>query len=901
MRLVPVLTVLVSLASAAEARQTSASTENDRSIQALLAEVEMALTTANGETWAALLAPIADRDASMQFFDSMVPDGITRAAVRERERGPLLGSLPGEGFVVVADVFTEAGPRGRISTWRLDIRRPRDSTDAQPWRVAAAEMLSVVDGLHRLALDATLAYVVRDLSLKSVDFELRLPSGQVFVAPTDQGVTALVLLGNGTMAFAPGPAEERGQVRIFGGSETIDTAFSAAYVRLSPFEFDYQVKGQLTRSGTPNARDLRRAQGVFEDELAKSFSLDLRDLSRDTWSLLPQPGDFLAEVRTRRHGTLTFARATAEAEDVTLFHRQRQRNIAVYASPSKLSSRGRFYNEDDLVDYDVLHYDIDASFSPDRDWLDGRTRLTLRIKSFALAALTLRLAEDLTVRSITSAELGRLMFLRVRNQNNIVVNLPNPLPRDTELTLTVQYAGRLSAQATDQETVGAQAGRGEPQPRLDELPMVPAERNWLLSNRTNWYPQNTVSDYASAVLRLTVPAEFAVVATGVADPASPFASGTDAMYGFTVTQPVRYLSAIISRFTRVDGVTVALDIPAPEEIASTDGQDSFPAIGSRNTIGLVVQANRRQQGRGRDMVDVAAEILRLYSSLIGDVPYDSMTLAMVEHDRPGGHSPGYFAVLNNPPPITTFVFRNDPAMFTNFPEFYVAHELAHQWWGQAVGWKNYHEQWLSEGFAQYFAALYGQQRRGEGTFRDILKQFRRWAMEQSDQGAVHLGYRLGHIKGESRVFRALVYNKGASVLHMLRRLVGDDAFFDGLRRYYRDNRYKKAGTADLRRAMEAAAGRGLDRFFERWIYESGLPRVQYSTTVSNNDLVVNFSQLGEVYDVPVTVTLTYADRTVDEVVVVNDARVEKRIPLTGSLQGVSVNDDHGALGRFDRR
>ena len=120
---------------------------------------------------------------------------------------------------------------------------------------------------------------------------------------------------------------------------------------------------------------MRRAQEIFDDEVGKSFSLDLHDLSRDNWSLLPQAGDFLAEVRTRRFDTLTFARSTGEAEDVSLFHRGRKRNIAAYASEMKLSSRGRFFNEDDLVEYDVLDYTIDATFSPERAWLDGRTRL----------------------------------------------------------------------------------------------------------------------------------------------------------------------------------------------------------------------------------------------------------------------------------------------------------------------------------------------------------------------------------------------------------------------------------------------------------------------------------------------------------------------------------------------
>ena len=102
---------------------------------------------------------------------------------------------------------------------------------------------------------------------------------------------------------------------------------------------------------------LRRAQTVFDEEVGKSFSLDLRDLSRDNWSLLPQIGRL---PRRSADAPLRHAHLRAidrRAEDVTLFHRERKRNISAYASEMKLSSRGRFYNEDDLVEYDVLDYD----------------------------------------------------------------------------------------------------------------------------------------------------------------------------------------------------------------------------------------------------------------------------------------------------------------------------------------------------------------------------------------------------------------------------------------------------------------------------------------------------------------------------------------------------------------
>jgi hypothetical protein len=629
---------------------------------------------------------------------------------------------------------------------------------------------------------------------------------------------------------------------------------------------------------------------VFERSARKSFNVDLRDLSPDDWYLLPPARDFVAEVDTRRYDTLTFSRSSAQAEDVNLFQRENRKTINLYASAAKLVARGRFYSDDAFREYDVQDYNVDVSVQPDRSYVQARARLAIRVRSTSMASVTLRLAEALEVKSVVSVEYGPLLHLRVRSQDTVLDTLPRVVQQDSDLTLIVTYEGRLTSQDLDVDTVAVAADAAQDLTQT----AYSVEPHYLLSNRAFWYPQNPVSDYATATLRVTVPEGYRTVASGEPVPAAEVVSLRDILTlpsgsstVFRSDQPLRYLALVVSRLNRVSEKTMTIE-------ASRPGADI-------DKVTVAVEAQPRLGGRGRQIAAQTEDIMRFYSTLVGEAPFPSMTIALVENDLPGGHSPGYFAVLNDPVPSGSASWRNDPASFDNYPEFFLAHELAHQWWGQALGWKNYHEQWLSEGFAQYFAALYAKQTRGDRVFVDMLRQFRRWSLSQSDQGPVHLGYRLGHIKNDLRVYRAIAYNKGAGVLHMLRRLLGDDVFFDGLRRFYEDRRFQKAGTDDLQRALEAVSGRDLARFFDKWIYGTGVPRLSYKTTIGHGVVTVRFSQAADnVFDLPVTVTVTLADgRTREVVVPVTAAESEQTIQVDAPVRRVQVNQDGAALAEFE--
>ena len=139
------------------------------------------------------------------------------------------------------------------------------------------------------------------------------------------------------------------------------------------------------------------------------------------------------------------------------------------------------------------------------------------------------------------------------------------------------------------------------------------------------------------------------------------------------------------------------------------------------------------------------------------------------------------------------------------------------------------------------------------------------------------------------------------VLHMLRRLMGDETFFAGLRDFYATWRYKKAGTDDFRVAMEKAGGRPLERFFDRWIFGAGIPTVRFSSQLDGSRLRVRFVQKAEVFDIPISVTISYSDGTSEDVIVtLTEATTETTISLKGTLRAVEVNKDGGALVEIEK-
>lgn len=218
--------------------------------------------------------------------------------------------------------------------------------------------------------------------------------------------------------------------------------------------------------------------------------------------------------------------------------------------------------------------------------------------------------------------------------------------------------------------------------------------------------------------------------------------------------------------------------------------------------------------------------LKFFSQTIAPYPYEKLAL-IIGATRFGGMENSSAIVFPSnlldprPQAALSSVFKIREGLVD-----VIAHEIAHQWFGDSVTESTWSDLWLSEGFAEYFAGLFIQRYEGEPAFQRYMKQEAETYLnyEKKTRTPIHDT----ETEDLFKLLNANNYQKGAWVLHMLRSELGDDNFFRGIRIYYDAHKNSVADTEDLRAALEKASGRDLQSFFASWIYGAGHPRYELS-------------------------------------------------------------------------
>jgi aminopeptidase N len=463
-----------------------------------------------------------------------------------------------------------------------------------------------------------------------------------------------------------------------------------------------------------------------------------------------------------------------------------------------------------------LHYDVNLSFNDQlTEITSARTDVLLEVLAPNLRKVDFDFG-DLPIDSVL-IEGAPVRFDRAPEALNVI--LSPPATRGDKLTITINYHGHPK-----DGLIFAKDRDGKPSATGDNWP-----------NRVhNWIP---CLDHPSA----------------------------KATVSFTVAAPQRYEVLANGKFITLSGNAAtshwkfeeAKPIPAYcMVVALNEGAIiNSPDNSITNLLYNVPQSNREYASKG---FSSAADAVAFFSQTIAPYPYEKLAL-IVGATRFGGMENSSAIVFTS----TLFDPRPNDKMSAHFGiptriEDVVAHEIAHQWFGDSVTESTWADLWLSEGFATYFAGLFIEKYDGEDAFREYMRTAadRYFRYEQQTNTPIHDTT----TQDLMRLLNPNNYEKGAWVLHTLRKRLGDEAFFKGLRDYYNAHHEENATTEDLRGALEKASGKNLKEFFARWVYGAGHPRYQIKWGLGRSEkaltVTVNQVQAGEAFLDPIPIEIT---------------------------------------------
>ncbi len=241
--------------------------------------------------------------------------------------------------------------------------------------------------------------------------------------------------------------------------------------------------------------------------------------------------------------------------------------------------------------------------------------------------------------------------------------------------------------------------------------------------------------------------------------------------------------------------------------------------------------------------EVAENVINLYSNYIGPYPYEK--LANVESKtRYGG--------MEN---ASNIFYAESRVTGKRLNEATVAHEIAHQWFGDAVSENDWDHIWLSEGFADFFQSFYISRAFGDDSTINLYKRFRgnilAYYKRHPDAPVVDTT-----VTDLMKLLNVNSYQKGAWVLRMLRHTIGERKFWNGIKAYYKKYRNGNALTSDFEKVMEETSGINLNWFFDEWLYKPGQPDIKgtWSYDAKDKKLSIDLEQIqrnGNIFTMPV--------------------------------------------------
>lgn len=445
--------------------------------------------------------------------------------------------------------------------------------------------------------------------------------------------------------------------------------------------------------------------------------------------------------------------------------------------------------------YDALKYDLSLSFNIPAKTIAGQLYMHAASSSDTLSFIYINLYDNLKVSSVTYSVLNEHVTtdedIRYagsfadasfsQNKDYVIIELGESIPRNKEFIIKIDYSG-------SPKRVG-----------FDSFSFKEVRGNMCIYNLSEpnygpaWWPSKDLpDDKAIYSMRLKVPRGFKGVSNGLLIDTVQNPDSTTSFNWKTNYPIASYLvSIVVSKFAH--------------------WQQSYTSLDGSKTMPVVYYVFPVDSAKSVIDWNDTPEMIGFLAKTFGEYPFIEEKYGMAQFGWTSG------AMEHQTITSMGFLLVTGDDRFENV----VMHELAHQWFGDAVTLKNWENIWLNEGFATYSEALWEEHKNGEKAYFDKMS-------------FIDGGYFKGTVYApdgfiDDFAIYSTIYNKGAWVLHMLRGVMGDSLFFPAMREYYDKYKYGNAETFQLVEICEQHYGAKLDWFFEQWVYRgTGRPTYEYT-------------------------------------------------------------------------
>lgn len=711
----------------------------------------------------------------------------------------------------------------------------------------------ILASLNALRIDSQNVYIVSSadrIELRQGDIVFSFEQGKLaFFQPIDGRITGFVFSGLGhTLALPRDPAEKQ-QMARFLGSPVLDQQFVSIYARFTD-DTAQDLLAQLHRASLQPAADAPFAS-LWLPQLARLNPTHSLRILVEKYCATPRHF-FHAGIDGILTGPFDVLLDQMRAENFMIGQPRSVNKVSYYDVWTSYALRD--YSPPS-VPFHVLRYQINTTIRPDNS-LEGDSSVDFRASTGGESILFIQLARALKVESISFGSGETLLFfqneglteqeLRSRGDDTLCVFLPRTPQSGDTFTLRFRYRGNVI------ENYGNSV--------------------LYVGARESWYPHfGDAAEFAPYDLTLRWPKHLRLVATG--EKSDEHEDGDFRIARWKSNLPVpeagfnlgEYAVASLSSSNHTVEVyankllELAILSRLTQSSAERESIPRIPIIDSSTPSGVLPPPPPSPADALKSLAREVDSSINFFEKYSGPFPFRHLAVSQI----PGTFGQGWPGLLY----LSTFSFLPPEAQERvglnstsqeAFTDIIPVHEVAHQWWGNVVGWSSYRDQWIDEGFAVYLSLLFADsQKMPDRTLNTWLTRYRKRLLTTSpdsdvapaDIGAVVMGTRLSSSKSPD-AYDVVVYSKGAWIIHMLRQMLRQpnsrdpDARFIALlhtlvTKYAQGalstEQLQKEVEAVMTPAMDLEGGRSMEWFFEEYVRGTGIPHYKVEFTTHRTD------------------------------------------------------------------